>query len=740
MILLEEVYNITFSPLVTTLFAVQWTSNNCICVITERGIHVFELIPSPMSPQPNIKFSRSFIYASDILPAYAFINEVTSLTWNTKRREVYSLLMEAALAPKISDATNILPKIIHASWSPENLIHPSKCMLAIITSVGAVELLYQELRNWFSICDISSIWLKTLEDNIKSDFDNCKNEELRFTKIQENLRQLQACAMTWSELFKLEDTYYAYFVTAFRSSDIVIWKIHKVSDSTKNMKPIITSRINLNMNTKINVLLWCTLKPNTYLIIIGCCNGQIQGVLYSNNNNCLENMSIEKYYTYPDRVSVNSLLMVSQNENGIQFIACKGFFLLLFGLTIKGKLMYTHYLQIEGFTISGISVIASERILITTQNGMIYAFDTRENNLKSISIKHKLPQTRVQYLGLACSPNRTMLVCVTSPNSTYDHLITREPSVLYILSLDGEEWEPINIIKNYKHINSNFPWDCLELIRLKAAKVSDPMIILPKVPQNLESLKLYELRISMWLSLITEVLTKKKMIQRIENIGEIAEAQPLIFIHCVCAYLDRLTNKTHLSNDQELSASLLRMCLEIYLAGEDTEEETVTTQYAREALNKTSHFKLKVESCNLCGQIISDLSWNTTKCPSGHKLPRCALTLLQITTVQYRSCPICGQLYHLCLDEEYEEVRCLFCNIPVLYDSRVVDIQNSELYARNLSKPQVSLVELTQNQDSEMSENFSYTEEHQTETPSYSVIVNYDKDESCNITETWREF
>lgn len=371
---------------------------------------------------------------------------------------------------------------------------------------------------------------------------------------------------------------------------------------------------------------------------------------------------------------------------------------------------------------------------------MIYAFDTRENNLKSISIKHKLPQTRVQYLGLACSPNRTMLVCVTSPNSTYDHLITREPSVLYILSLDGEEWEPINIIKNYKHINSNFPWDCLELIRLKAAKVSDPMIILPKVPQNLESLKLYELRISMWLSLITEVLTKKKMIQRIENIGEIAEAQPLIFIHCVCAYLDRLTNKTHLSNDQELSASLLRMCLEIYLAGEDTEEETVTTQYAREALNKTSHFKLKVESCNLCGQIISDLSWNTTKCPSGHKLPRCALTLLQITTVQYRSCPICGQLYHLCLDDEYEEVRCLFCNIPVLYDSRVVDVQNSELYARNLSKPQVSLVELTQNQDSEMSENFSYIEEHQTETPSYSVIVNYDKDESCSITETWREF
>ncbi|KAK2580547.1 hypothetical protein KPH14_007680 [Odynerus spinipes] len=687
MISLEEVYNVACSPLVTTLFAVQWTSDNRVSLITERGIHVLELIPSPISPHPTIKFSRSFIYPSDILPTSAFINEVTSLICNTKRRELYSLLMEAALVPKINDVTDILPKIISVCWSPENLIHPSKCMLAIITSVGAVELLHQVSTNWFSICDLSSVWLRTIQDDIKSKFSDYQNKESHFTKIQENLRRLQACAMTWSELFKLDNTYYAYFVTAFRSSEIVIWKIPKLFDFSE------------------------------------------------------KNIAIEKYYTYTDRIAVNSLQKVSQNESGIQFIACKGFFLLLFGLTTMGKLRYTHYLQIEGFSISGITVIASEHVLITTQNGMIYIFDTRENNLKSIPMKHNLPQTRVQYLGVACSPNRTMLTIVTSPNSTYDHLIIREPSILYILSLDGEEWNPLNIIKRHRNANSSLPWDCLELIRLKAAKISDPMLVLPEKLPNLESLQLYELRISLWLSLITEVLTKRKVIQRIENIeGEIAEAQPLIFVYCACAYLNRLINKTNLSEDQELSASLLKMYLEIYLAGEDIEEETAISQYARETLNKTSHFKLKVESCNLCGQVISELSWNATKCPSGHKLPRCALTLLQITTIQYRSCSICGQLYHPCLDQEYEEIRCLFCNVPVLYDSRVLDIQNSELYTKNLSKPQVSLVELTQNQDSEMSENFSCTDEHQTEAQSYSVIVNRGKDESCNITETWREF
>ncbi|KAI4496508.1 hypothetical protein M0804_000318 [Polistes exclamans] len=738
MISIEEISNIPFAPLVTTLFAIQWKQNNYISVITEEGVHVLELVPSLENPQPNATFSWSFIYAPDYLPAHTFINEITSLTWNIKRREIYSLLLEAALAPKINDAADVLPRIIDVSWSPENLIHPRKSILAIITSVGAVELSHKiyNVRIWYSLCNISSIWLQTVEDSIKSNLNNCKNEESRFISIQENLRRLQACAMIWSELFQLENTYYAYFVTAFRSSDIVIWKIDQVTHSTENVTPTIISKVHLNMDTKINVLLWCTIKPNTYLIIIGCCNGQIQGLLYNGDNKCLENTGVEKYYNYSDRIVVKSLLMVSQNENGMQFIACKTFFILLFGLTSTGKLMSTHYLQIEGFSISGITVIGPERVLITTQNGMMYTFDTQENNLKSIPINYKLPRARVQYLGLACSPNHAMLITVTSPNSIFDHLVNREPSILYILSLDGKEWDPKNIIQNYSNKNSNLPWDCLELIRLKAANISDPTSVLPKVPQNLDSIPLYELKISMWLSLMTEALTKKKVIQKIEYETEIAEIQSLIFIHCACAYLDRLVNKTHLSNDQELSANLLRMYLEIYLAGEEGEEESIITKHAREALNKISHFKLKLESCHLCEEMIIELPWKTNQCPSGHMLSRCALTLLQVPDLQYRICPICGKVYHPCLDQEYEEVLCLFCNIPALYDGRFLDKQDSILYARNLSKPQISLLELSGNQDSEMFENSSYTEEQQTEEES-SSIANYDKDETASTNENW---
>lgn len=38
---MEEIYNLTIFPLVTSKFSVQWSIDNHISILTERGIHIF---------------------------------------------------------------------------------------------------------------------------------------------------------------------------------------------------------------------------------------------------------------------------------------------------------------------------------------------------------------------------------------------------------------------------------------------------------------------------------------------------------------------------------------------------------------------------------------------------------------------------------------------------------------------------------------------------------------------------
>ena len=41
--------------------------------------------------------------------------------------------------------------------------------------------------------------------------------------------------------------------------------------------------------------------------------------------------------------------------------------------------------------------------------------------------------------------------------------------------------------------------------------------------------------------------------------------------------------------------------------------------------------------------------------------------------MQYRTCPICSLIFHPCLEKEFEETRCLFCDVPALEENRVLN-------------------------------------------------------------------
>lgn len=696
----EEIYSLTITPPIISKFAVQWSQDNHISVITEKGIHIFELIPTPMSPHSSIKFSRSFIYVPSVFPTEIVTSKVESKIWNMHREAVYSFLMEESLTPKISNVREMIPKIVGLAWSPQNLIHPSKCFLAILTSTGAVMVVHKISIDWYPAYDLCSIRYNSVENEINAKLDGIKSNTASFLILKNCIKTLQASCMIWSTL--LVD--YAYLAVAYHNGDIIIYKLPRISDYNEISEPKIVGTIKLNENVKINALHWITIDTKEHIIIVAYFDGRIYGLKIEVHDQLIELKSIDKYYDYADRISVSSIRTFPQVGSIIKVLISKGTFLFLLCFTVKGILKNIQHLQLEGFMISGVTCVSANYALVTTENNSMFAIDTQENQLLKIKVKNGLQQAHVRYLGLTHSLNCAIFVNVTSPNTLYDHLVMKEPSKMYMFSLKSENWDPLFILNKNKGVRFEQLWDCLEVIRIKATKAVTPATVLPKVLTNLEYVSLYELRIAMWTSVIMEICEKKKVIQGIGSIaGEISEAQPLIFIHTACNYLEHLKNKTSLLEEQKLSINLLRMYLEVYLAGEENEEVTPLSKRVKDILQKISQFNSNcVESCNLCGEAINDLSWKVTKCPQGHVLPRCAITLLQITVMHYRICKICGLIFHPCLDHEFGETRCLFCDVPALQENRVLSPNSYISIEKSLSRQRNYILETPEDREMEV--------------------------------------
>lgn len=392
------------------------------------------------------------------------------------------------------------------------------------------------------------------------------------------------------------------------------------------------------------------------------------------------------------------------------------------------------------YNILGMVPVAPEQFLISTQNGGILAVDVQPDKLASINVTSHLPQTRVQYLGLAHSPNKVIFLNVTSPNVVYDHLVTREPSTMHMFILKDATWDPLSIINDSANLGNL--WDCMEALRLGAVKAEDPTRVLRLCPRMLESSSLYSLQVSMWMTIMTNVCTTKKAIPNIDHIkeGKIAQALPLISVHSACTYLDRLTKKSALSKENLLAMSLLKTYLRMYLTSENGNMESIAHRRVREALNANTSYPDQDEKCNLCDETINELS-NPSTCARGHKLPRCATTLLQVTSLEYRVCPICDQVFHRCLDEIYEEPRCQLCDVSLLYNTYTLDVDQSKLYGTNLSQLRANIAESSREPEEleDSSEKQQTSKWHTWHT--YSIIVNdNDDDESGRIMEKWEEF
>lgn len=299
-----------------------------------------------MSPDPTIKFTRSIIYPSDVSPMQTLAKEVDPSVLKLRREEVSSLFKKEMCMHKL-DMNNANLRIVKVAWSPKDLISQSRCTLAILTAAGTVELLHKVSNEWYSICDISSLRLNIVLDDFRSSLTKCKKLKDQLTMLVENMRRLQACSLMWSELFKVEKTSFAYFTVAYCNGDILIWKVPRISNFNVSLQPVLVGRVDLNISVEINALCWITINANEYLLVVGYFDGRICSAKLRCNGDDLQTESTENYMD-PDRIAVNYLRVIHQDEANVKILAVKGTFLMLIRLSRTGTWKSMQYLQVEG--------------------------------------------------------------------------------------------------------------------------------------------------------------------------------------------------------------------------------------------------------------------------------------------------------------------------------------------------------------------------------------------------------
>ncbi|XP_033207538.1 uncharacterized protein LOC117167060 isoform X2 [Belonocnema kinseyi] len=615
-----------------------------------------------------VKFSRTFIYPSDVLPTDAFTTQVNSVIWRCKREEIYTFLLEEILLPRLNIISDLVPKVVSVAWSPQGMLHPCRCLLGMISSAGAVDILLEDNHEWFSVCDLQSYWLRNVIQGFPESYSMVSSQELR-----SHIRRLQAVAITWSDMETSMEESYSYFVVAYRSSDIIVWRIPAVMDHSLEVIPTVALRTNLNISVKIDVLEWISISNKKSLVVIGFSNGKIYGLILEVSQGQISSTNIE-IYTEEDLIKVSCIECILKSQKEVRLVVAKSTFLFVIHIDLDGKKLSHYCYRVPAFSITGLSIISENETLIYTQDGKLSLVKVENQKMTSQAITTDLPKTHAQFLGLANSWNKVLFATLTSPNSMYDHLVVREPSILHIFTLESPKYDPLKILENNETSSMFNYWDCLSAIGMKLHKSLIPVNSIKKIPYNFEYLPVYKLRVLMWLSVLSNVFENKKSLLDFSNVSEeLIEIRSLISLYTASAYLISIAGKPQVTAQQRLSARFLRTYLEVYIAGEIDEEETPACGKSQRALQ----FSCKIEpsgpeTCNLCKTTIVELPWKMEKCPSGHKLPRCAVTLLQITSVRYRCCPICKQIFHSSLDEDYPEgPKCLFCDVPVLYDSRV---------------------------------------------------------------------
>ncbi|KAL7305369.1 hypothetical protein TKK_0002113 [Trichogramma kaykai] len=665
----------------------KWSSDDRVAILTLNEVIVYSIVHKMTEVDVNnyLKLSSpSFIYARQEI--------TTSSDDLDSSDEFFDLKRQDYLNTRFPDDCEMDNEIRDVFWSPKNLINPNQCMLAVITSDGVLELAAQADDEWISVHDFTTQWNQII--NPSDD-----NESLAAHKSNSN--RLFCTTSAWSCCYKDNDqSNYAYFISAYESSEIAIWKVKGINseDIGLDLKMDIELKFKYKLqNTAIiSALSWIEIDKDDYMLLVGFSDSHIDCLKINKHKSEILMSFCEPILNNSNYGPVNSIQLVEQKDNFIDVVVINECILSTLRINTKGNMISMKCATFP-FAITGASHIEPDLMLVTTIECNMLIVKNLQNQKEIIytEIKSDLPKDGLQYLGLGCSQNKVIFSVICSPAVVHDALANRQPSSINFFSLfDPFQKDLVLTLISKPTLQDH--WDFLELIKVNMLKNNDISLNLKKLISNLEKLSFHECRVAYWI--MSFILVAKQSneqegtnLQCNVNLAEqIETAKSYILSYSASERLKYLSQQEKLNDYQKMSIYLLQCHLNVWLAGEDKESEDKELEMplimiVKEALKATSQFEdVQQENCDKCNVPILE-PW-AESCSSGHFLERCPITGLQVHEVRHRLCSICHQLYHPCLDVEIDEMKCLYCHLPVMYDTNI-PFESLHISEKNLSRP-----------------------------------------------------
>ncbi|XP_068086811.1 uncharacterized protein [Anabrus simplex] len=694
----KELHSITL-PSIGAPFAASWSEDRKIAVNTSAALHIIEVCPNPSFSSSGVSIRRSMVKPFSDMPTSETDIDTDALIWKLEQPDVYSMILDIQLAPKLTSSKPLEVRMKQAEWSPAGMFQDHRCLLACLTNVGCVKVLAPHQRGWPIVIDISAHWIKYCKEHwppVNENLLNMQNDHQQlFHHVKTRAYQLNTTAITWSTLTTVPEKF-TFLVLGQMSGQVVIWKLSSLKVSILNsskLSPVLVVDTKL---PRITALHWLNWSDDFVTLIVGNAEGCVKSVELTVKSGDISCTGMTDVWAEKDRMRVLCICSLPNDlKNDTRVIAVtKNSYIVTFLLKRNEVIAKCHRL-VGNLNVSGLEMVDQDSFLATTHAGCVMLLHINHSKPQELTMEVEELTTNINWkkfacYGVAAGTKRGMWVIATSICKLYDHLVIRRPANLIFFYLHGKV-DPMQCLVQNKSGRLSQYWEYLEIIRTQCLKKY--LDLHHKYLENvkdLEKLSSYQLQIELWFAKITLTqTTATNNFDKQHQIGKhIHQLEQLLFCRHACWCISKLLKIPQcLSSDQLLTLFLMRAWIQCWLQLENLCWDT---------LKETARSKLDLplppempsrELCSLCQEeVIMQSSWRYAVCKKGHRLPRCSWTLRQCVKLPYLLCQVCSAIA-LPNDLLNEEFVCVFCNSPLFLDDKIKLSELTESQREPVSVP-----------------------------------------------------